>query len=95
MKPPNIFVDFFDNLSIGDFGVGKGLKGDNQKAIKKSELANQEEKIIGTPNYMAPEVFEVKDKFKGTRNLSKSGYLGLWIDLLGNADKSSGLFGSK
>ena len=35
IKPPNIFMDFFDNLSIGDFGVGKKIKNNNKSNKKK------------------------------------------------------------
>ena len=50
IKPENIFVNDFGDFKLGDFGIARKLEG---------QISNLSRK--GTPNYMAPEVFNGKD----------------------------------
>lgn len=48
IKCSNIFLDQYDNIKIGDFGTSKIL----------TEYLNYGQTQIGTPYYMAPEIFK-------------------------------------
>ena len=48
MKPGNFFLTKSKIVKIGDFGLAKKLSGTNNFAVSTK---------IGTPNYMAPEIF--------------------------------------
>jgi NIMA (never in mitosis gene a)-related kinase len=48
LKPENIFLTAGNRVKIGDFGISKTLETTHQKAST----------IIGTPQYLSPEVCE-------------------------------------
>lgn len=51
LKPANIFLDKDNNVKLADFGIARVLSSAKSRAISR----------IGTPAYMAPEIFEQKD----------------------------------
>ena len=51
LKPANIFLDSENNVKLADFGIARVLSSAKSRAITR----------IGTPAYMAPEIFEQKD----------------------------------
>lgn len=52
LKPTNIMVDADGNLRIMDFGLAR---------VEKSSKITSQDKVIGTPAYMAPEQMEGKE----------------------------------
>ena len=63
VKPSNVFFDAFWSAYVGDFGIAK--------VVGESELMQKEQTLtgtamtIGTPAYMAPELFSSKAKIDG------------------------------
>ena len=55
VKPGNIFFDGFWNAFLGDFGIAKVVDGSG--AIAKDQTLTATQFAIGTPEYMAPELF--------------------------------------
>lgn len=51
LKPANIFLDKDNNVKLADFGIARVLSSDKSRADSR----------IGTPAYMAPEIFEQKE----------------------------------
>ena len=58
VKPGNIFFDGFWNAFLGDFGIAKVV--DDSEGIPKGETLTATMATIGTPEYMAPEMFRPK-----------------------------------
>ena len=56
VKPDNIFFDGFWNAFLGDFGIAKVV--DDSGCIPKGETLTAAMATIGTPEYMAPELFQ-------------------------------------
>lgn len=56
IKPANVYLDGSGNIKLGDFGLARVLKGDDNFA----------ESVVGTPFYMSPEII------KGTKYNRKS-----------------------
>ena len=50
LKPANVFLNSFNILKIGDYGLAKSF-------TRSSQMANT---FCGTPLYMAPEIFSGK-----------------------------------
>jgi serine/threonine protein kinase len=55
VKPSNVFFDGFWNAFLGDFGIAKVL--DQSGGMTKEETLTDTRFAIGTPEYMAPEMF--------------------------------------
>lgn len=59
LKPENIMLKEADDgtlvVKVVDFGLAKIIKGENNSAVKLTQTGQ----IMGTPYYMAPEIFEV------------------------------------
>ncbi len=59
LKPENIMLKEADDttlvVKVVDFGLAKIIKGENNNTVKLTQTGQ----IMGTPYYMAPEVFEV------------------------------------
>jgi serine/threonine protein kinase len=51
MKPENILLDRWGNVALTDFGMAKKLQAANQTTNS----------IVGTPEYIAPEILDQKD----------------------------------
>jgi serine/threonine protein kinase len=58
VKPGNIFFDGFWNAFLGDFGIAKVV--DDSGGVPKGETLTATLATIGTPEYMAPELFRPK-----------------------------------
>jgi serine/threonine protein kinase len=58
VKPGNIFFDGFWNAFLGDFGIAKVV--DDSGSVPKGETLTATMAAIGTPEYMAPELFRPK-----------------------------------
>jgi hypothetical protein len=58
VKPGNIFFDGFWNAFLGDFGIAKVV--DDSGGVPKGEMLTATMATIGTPEYMAPELFRPK-----------------------------------
>ncbi|XP_037051898.1 serine/threonine-protein kinase Nek2 [Bradysia coprophila] len=56
IKPANVYLDSCGNVKLGDFGLARMLKGENNFA----------ESVVGTPFYMSPEII------RGTKYNRKS-----------------------
>lgn len=64
IKPDNIFVDPDGNFKLGDFGTARVLETTENASTK-----------IGTPNYMAPEVFAGAAKYDQTVDIYSLGII--------------------
>jgi len=58
VKPGNIFFDGFWNAFLGDFGIAKVV--DDSGGLTKEQTLTATMVAIGTPEYMAPELFSPK-----------------------------------
>jgi formylglycine-generating enzyme required for sulfatase activity/serine/threonine protein kinase len=63
VKPGNIFFDGFWNAFLGDFGIAKVV--DSSGGLAKEQTLTATMVAIGTPEYMAPELFSPKAKPDG------------------------------
>ena len=63
IKPGNIFFDGFWNAFLGDFGIAKVV--DSSAGLAKEQTITATMIAIGTPEYMAPELFSPKGKPDG------------------------------
>jgi len=63
VKPGNIFFDGFWNAFLGDFGIAKVVDGTGGLAKEQTLTATM--MAIGTPDFMAPELFSPKAKPDG------------------------------
>jgi hypothetical protein len=63
VKPGNVFFDGFWNAFLGDFGIAKVV--DSSAGIAKEETLTATVMAIGTPEYMAPELFSPSGKPDG------------------------------
>ena len=59
MKPDNLLFDAQDNVYLADFGIVKLL--DSKDSKKQQTVATAAGLVIGTPEYMAPELIMGKD----------------------------------
>jgi WD40 repeat protein/serine/threonine protein kinase len=55
LKPDNILLDEDRNAYLADFGIAKTLVADQDKDKEKEKKALEEEGIVGSPAYIAPE----------------------------------------
>jgi serine/threonine protein kinase len=63
VKPGNVFFDGFWNAFLGDFGIAKVV--DSSAGIAKEDTLTATMMAIGTPEYMAPELFSPSGKPDG------------------------------
>jgi formylglycine-generating enzyme required for sulfatase activity len=63
MKPGNIFLDGFLKPYLGDFGIAKVV--DESGGLAKEETLTATKMAVGTPEYMAPELFKPRSKPDG------------------------------
>ena len=55
LKPGNVFLDGFLKPFLGDFGIAKVL--DESGGLAKEQTLTATKMAVGTPEYMAPELF--------------------------------------
>ena len=60
IKPENIFISKKEGIKIGDFGVAAVLKDKNKDTIINSKLKKNEYTVVGTEDFMSPEVMKGK-----------------------------------
>lgn len=58
LKPSNILFDQDDSVRVGDLGFAKAINASKSSTMSKSGS------FLGTPEYMAPEIWEGKDASK-------------------------------
>jgi len=63
VKPGNIFLDGFLKPYLGDFGIAKVL--DESGGLQKEQTITATKTAVGTPEYMAPELFKPRSKPDG------------------------------
>jgi serine/threonine-protein kinase len=63
VKPGNIFLDVFLKPYLGDFGIAKVV--DESGGLQKEQTLTATMMAIGTPDYMAPELFSPKSQPDG------------------------------
>jgi len=63
VKPGNIFLDGFLKPYLGDFGIAKVL--DESGGLQKEQTLTATKMAVGTPEYMAPELFKPRSKPDG------------------------------
>jgi serine/threonine protein kinase len=64
VKPGNIFLDGFLNPYLGDFGIAKIV--DESGGLQKEQTLTATQMAVGTPEYMAPELFTPRSKPSGS-----------------------------
>lgn len=63
VKPGNIFLDGFLRSYLGDFGIAKVV--DDSGGLQKEQTLTGTKIAIGTPEYMAPELFKPRSQLDG------------------------------
>jgi hypothetical protein len=63
VKPGNIFLDGFLKPYLGDFGIAKVV--DESGGLAKEQTLTATKMAVGTPEYMAPELFKPRSKPNG------------------------------
>ena len=63
VKPGNIFLDGFLKPYLGDFGIAKVV--DESGGLMKEQTLTATKMAVGTPEYMAPELFKPRSKPDG------------------------------
>jgi serine/threonine protein kinase len=63
VKPGNIFLDGFLKPYLGDFGIAKVI--DESGGLAKEQTLTATKMAVGTPEYMAPELFKPRSKPDG------------------------------
>ncbi|MFM9195550.1 MAG: serine/threonine-protein kinase, partial [Planctomycetia bacterium] len=63
VKPGNIFLDGFLKPYLGDFGIAKVV--DDSGGLQKEQTLTATKMAVGTPEYMAPELFKPRSKPDG------------------------------
>ena len=63
VKPGNIFLDGFLKPYLGDFGIAKVV--DESGGLQKEQTLTATKMAVGTPEYMAPELFKPRSKPDG------------------------------
>jgi formylglycine-generating enzyme required for sulfatase activity/serine/threonine protein kinase len=63
VKPGNIFLDGFLKPYLGDFGIAKAV--DESGGLQKEQTLTATKMAVGTPEYMAPELFKPRSKPDG------------------------------
>jgi formylglycine-generating enzyme required for sulfatase activity/serine/threonine protein kinase len=64
VKPGNIFLDGFLKPYLGDFGIAKVV--DESGGLHKEQTLTATKMAVGTPEYMAPELFKPRSKPDGS-----------------------------
>jgi serine/threonine protein kinase len=64
VKPGNIFLDGFLKPHLGDFGIAKVV--DESGGLAKEQTLTATKMAVGTPEYMAPELFKPRSKPDGS-----------------------------
>jgi eukaryotic-like serine/threonine-protein kinase len=64
VKPGNIFLDGFLKPYLGDFGIAKVV--DESGGLQKEQTLTATKMAVGTPEYMAPELFKPRSKPDGS-----------------------------
>jgi len=59
VKPENILFDAEGDAYLGDFGIAKALDGP-ERALRPETLVTEANAVLGTPQYMAPELIRGK-----------------------------------
>jgi serine/threonine protein kinase len=63
VKPGNIFLDGFLKPYLGDFGIAKVVE--ESGGLQKEQTLTATKMAVGTPEYMAPELFKPRSKPDG------------------------------
>jgi len=63
VKPGNIFLDGFLKPYLGDFGIAKVI--DESGGLNKEQTLTATKMVVGTPEYMAPELFKPRSQPDG------------------------------
>jgi serine/threonine-protein kinase len=63
VKPGNVFLDGFLRPFLGDFGIAKVV--DESGGLAKEHTLTATRMAVGTPEYMAPELFRTRSRLDG------------------------------